>query len=186
MTDLFHRALWLGVAAASLSVQPAFAQGKVDGSTAGTVVAEPSTPTSLGVRWPVIGDRNLNATIAVAYRKAGTDAWAEAYPLFRTYNDRISPDNVVRDGHLFAGSIVDLAPGTEYDVRLTLSDLDGGSIAQTLRLRTASVPRLPATMQRRYVTPLGQGQAAGGSGTQADPFRGLRAALQRAQPGDML
>ncbi len=186
MTDLLHRALWCVAAAVLLSAQPALAQGKVDGATAGTVLAEPSTPTSLGVRWPVIGDKNLNATIAVAYRKTGTDAWAEAYPLFRTFNDRVSPDNVVRDGHLFAGSIVDLAPGTEYDVRLTLSDPDGGSTAQTLRLRTASVPRLPATMQRRYVTPLGQGQAAGGSGTQGDPFRGLRAALQRAQPGDML
>jgi hypothetical protein len=186
MANLLHRVLWPGIAAAWLAVQPAQAQGKVDAAAAGTVAAEPSTPTSLGVRWPVVGDANLNATIAVAYRKAGTEAWAEAYPLFRTFNDRVSPDNAVRDGHLFAGSVVDLAPDTEYEVRLSLDDPDGGSTVRTLRLRTAAVPRLPAAMQRRHVVPLAQGQSPGGSGTQADPFRGLRAALQRAQPGDLL
>jgi hypothetical protein len=186
VANLLHRAVCLGLMAAWAGALPALAQGKVDGSTPGMVQPEPSTPTSLGVRWPVIGDRNLNAGIAVAYRKAGTDAWVEGYPLFRTFNDRISADNIVPDGHLFAGSIVDLTPDTEYEVRLSLSDPDGGSKAQTLRLRTTAVPRLAATMQRRYVTPLGPGQSAGGSGTQNDPFRGLRAALLRAQPGDML
>lgn len=192
MPDLPHRRLPTGLvlalaACAALGAHgDAAAQGKVDASTAGTIVAEPSTPGSLGVRWPVVGDRNLNAAVAVAYRKAGSEAWAEAYPLFRTFNDRVSPDNVVRDGHLYAGSIVDLAPDTEYEVRLSLQDPDGGSVARTLRMRTAAIPRLPATMQRRYVVPLPRGQSPGGSGTERDPFRGLGAALARVQPGDLL
>ena len=183
------RLLQLAVGLASCAIWPgaaAQAQGKVDGSTPGTVVAEPSTPTALAVRWPVVGDRNLNSVIAVAYRKAGTEAWAPGYPLFRTFNDRVSLDNAVADGHLFAGSIVDLTPDTEYDVRLSLEDPDGGSVARTLRMRTAAIPSIPTTMQRRYVLPLAQDQIAGGSGTQADPYRGLRVALQRAQPGDLL
>jgi hypothetical protein len=165
---------------------PATAQGKVDGALPGALTAEASTPHSIGVRWPVVGDRNRNATIAVAYRKVGGEAWAEGYPLFRTYNDRVSPDNVVHDGHLFAGSIVDLTPDTEYEVRLSLDDPDGGSTARTLKMRTAAFPRIQANLQRRYVVALGAGQAAGGSGTEADPWRGLRTALQRAQPGDLL
>jgi hypothetical protein len=174
--------------AAALGAAPlaAQAQGKVDGVTPGAVLAEPATPTSLGVRWSIVGDRNLNATIAVAYRKSGQEAWADGYPLFRAYNDRLSPDNVVADGHLFSGSIVDLTPDTEYEVRLSLNDPDGGSAVRNLKLRTAAVPRLPANLQRRVVVPLAAGQQPGGSGTQADPYRGLRAALQKAQPGDLL
>ena len=122
----------VGVVAVALCAgPPARAQGKVDGVTPGAVVAEPSTPTSLGVRWPIVGDRNLNAGITVAYRKTGQEQWAEGYPLFRAYNDRVSPDNVVADGHLFAGSIVDLAPDTEYEVRLSLNDPDGGSTVRS-------------------------------------------------------
>jgi hypothetical protein len=189
MMRLSRRGLPVVVAALLLlpaAHRPVEAQGKVDGVTPGAVVAEPSTPTSLALRWPIVGDRNLDAMVGVAYRKAGGDSWSEAYPLFRTFNDRVSPDNAVRDGHLFAGSIVDLQPDTEYEVRLSLDDPNGGSAERILRMRTAPVPRLPTTLQRRHVVPLAAGQAAGGSGTQADPYRGLRTALQRAQPGDLL
>jgi hypothetical protein len=53
-------------------------------------------------------------------------------------------------------------------------------------MRTASLPRIPADLKRLYVVPLGAGQKPGGAGTEADPFRGLRTALQRAQPGELL
>ena len=46
MANLLHRVLWPGIAAAWLAVQPAQAQGKVDAAAAGTVAAEPSTPTT--------------------------------------------------------------------------------------------------------------------------------------------
>jgi hypothetical protein len=183
---VLSRVIWGATAALLIGAAPLQAQGNIDGVRPGAVQAEPSTLNSLGVRWPVVGDRNLNAAIAVAYRKAGEEPWAEGYPLFRTYNDRVSPENAVADGHLFAGSIVDLIPDTEYEIRLSLSDPDGGSTTQTLKLRTVPVPTLPGNMQRRFVIPIDAGQQPGGSGTQADPFRGLRAALQRAQPGDLL
>ncbi len=162
------------------------AQGSEDAASPATVVAEPATPTALAIRWPVVGDRNRNATIGVAYRKSGAETWTQAYPLFRTHNDRVSPDNAVRGGHLFAGSIVDLTPDTAYDVRLALEDPDGGSTVRSLRLQTASIPREPDGMQTRNVVPLAPGQPAGGSGTRSDPFRGLKVALARARPGDLL
>lgn len=184
-----HRPLSLNVAAAclaSLLHHAVLAQGKVDAVTPGTIVTEPATPTSIGVRWPVVGDKNLNATVAVSYRMAGPHVWLEGYPLFRTFNDRVSPDNAVPDGHLFAGSIVDLAPDTQYEVRLSLEDPDGGSVVKTVALRTAAVPRLPAAMKRHYVVARALDEAPGGSGTAADPFRGLDVALSRAQAGDLL
>jgi hypothetical protein len=132
----------------------------------------------------VAGDANTNAVIAVYYQTHGAAAWSEGYPLFRTWNDRVSPDNVVPGGHLFAGSIVDLEPGTDYDVRLALRDPDGGSTERVLALRTAQWPRVPTRLAERYVVP--RSGSAGGSGTPDDPYRGLRSALAHARPGDRL
>jgi hypothetical protein len=160
------------------------AQPARDAAVPGAIVAEPSTPTAVALRWPVEGDANTNAVVAVSYRKRGAPAWSDGYPLFRTYNDRVSPDNAVPGGHLFAGSVVDLEPDTEYEVRLALRDPDGGSAERVVALRTAAWPGLPDDLADRYVTPASRD--ADGSGTKAHPYRGLRAALAHARPGDRL
>src|SRR5688572_24396631 len=100
-------------------------QGLVDSVNPQAVVIEPATPAAISVRWPMVGDRNLNATVAVAFRKSGSAEWSHGYPLFRTFNERLSPDNVVPGGHLFAGSVVGLEPATDYALRLDLHDPDG-------------------------------------------------------------
>lgn len=91
-------------------------------SRPGEPVAEPSTFHSLGIRWPVRGDANADAVIDVRYRRRGATAWQKALPLFRTNPEAVSAENRVPDGWLFAGSIVDLAPDTEYEVALALTD----------------------------------------------------------------
>jgi hypothetical protein len=147
-------------------------------------LAEPPTFHSLGVRWSVHGDANANATIDVRYRRRGEAAWQAALPLLRTAPESVSDENRVADGWLFAGSVVDLVPDTEYEIELGLTDPDGGSTQRTLSLRTAAEPREPAGMRVRHVVPAG---AAGGPGTGAasDPFRGLRTAQAAAAPGDL-
>ncbi|HSF48969.1 MAG TPA: hypothetical protein VLA73_11490, partial [Burkholderiales bacterium] len=75
-------------------------------SKPGEIALEPSTPHSLSFRWPVAGDGNGNARVDVAYRRAGSAEWLEAYPLFRVNPDFISRDNQVSGGVLYAGSIV--------------------------------------------------------------------------------
>ncbi len=95
----------------------------------------------------------------------------------------------VPDGWLFAGSVLFLRPGTSYELRLTLDDPDGATsgaalktgVTRLLRAKTRSEPRLPAGMRKRHVVP-GTG---GGSGTSADPFRGLATAQKAAVPGDL-
>ena len=42
--------------------------------------------------------------------------------------------------NLFAGSILDLEPGTEYEVKLTLKDPDGGNAEKILTAKTRSEP----------------------------------------------
>ena len=170
--------------AVSAADRPAATSGD-SASQPGEPVAEPATFHSLGVRWPVRGDANSDAVIGMRFRKPGETAWREALPLFRTDPESVSDDNRVAGGWLFAGSIVDLAPDTEYEVTLALTDPDGGSAQRTLRMRTRAEPREPADMRVRHVVPVKSGDRGGGTGTASDPFRGLRVAQAAAMPGDL-
>ena len=151
----------------------------------GEPAAEPATFHSLGVRWAVRGDANSDAVIGVRYRRPAETAWREGLPLFRTDPESVSDENKVAGGWLFAGSIVDLAPDTEYEVSLTLTDPDGGNTQRTLHMRTGAEPREPAGMRVRHVVPAAATDRGSGTGTESDPFRGLRSAQAAAQPGDL-
>ena len=151
----------------------------------GEPVAEPATFHSLGVRWPVRGDANSDAVIGVRYRRPAETAWREGLPLFRTDPESVSDENRVAGGWLFAGSIVDLVPDTEYEVSLTLTDPDGGNTQRTLHMRTGAEPREPGGMRVRHVVPAAATDRGSGTGTESDPFRGLRSAQAAAQPGDL-
>jgi len=146
---------------------------------------EPATWHSLGIRWPVRGDANATAGIAVQYRQRGVTAWKSALPLSRIDPEASSDENRVPGGWLFAGSIVDLTPETEYEVALSLADADGGSTQRVLLLRTGGEPREPAGMRVRHVVPATAGAGGPGTGTAANPFRGVRAAEAAAAPGDL-
>jgi hypothetical protein len=159
--------------------------GAANASRPGEPVAEPATFHSLGVRWPVHDDANVDAAIGVHYRPKGESAWREGLALFRTDPGSVPAENRVPDGWLFAGSIVDLTPDTEYEVALTLEDPDGGSVRRALTMRTTAEPREPAGMRVRHVVPAAPGDAGPGTGSRDDPFRGLRAAQAAAAPGDL-
>jgi hypothetical protein len=138
------------------------------------------------VRWPVRGDANATAGVAVQYRQRGEAAWKSALPLSRIDPQAGSDKNRVPGGWLFAGSIVELAPETEYEVALSLVDSDGGSRQRVLLMRTRGEPREPPGMRVRHVVPATSGAGGPGTGTAADPFRGVRAAEAAAEPGDLI
>ena len=137
-----------------------------------------STIVSAGIEWRIAGDDNANCAVAVAYRRAGTSAWLPAQPLLRVetglWHHGEDP------GNLLAGSLFSLAPATTYDVRLTLADPDGGAATQIVQVTTHAEPRPDPAGRTLHVVP----GAGGGSGTAADPFRGLAAADAAARPGD--
>ncbi len=153
----------------------------------GEPVLEPATLHSLGAYWIVQGDANANARVTVEYRQAGSGEWRGGPPLFRVEKGAHRNDKgqsklaVPEDGWLFAGSVLFLQPDTAYELRLNLSDPDGGEAQQILQARTIGEPAIPANMRTRYVVP-GDG---GGSGTAEDPFRGLVEAQRNAAPGDL-
>jgi len=152
-----------------------------DDSVPDKLIVEEPTFHCLGVEWFVKGDDNANAAVALAYRKAGTKEWRDAMPLWRvdsTGRIRKIPEGQV----LFAGSVFGLEPGAKYELKLTLKDSDGGGAEEILPASTRPELSLPADMRLRCVVP-GDG---GGSGTKEDPFKGLAAADEAAQPGDIV
>ncbi len=56
----------------------------------------------------------------------------------------------------FAGSLLDLSPDTEYEVRLTMKDPDGvtGQAVQTVRVRTRGEPKAATGGRVLHVYPL--------------------------------
>jgi hypothetical protein len=121
----------------------AYAQNSTE---AGRFVVEHPTLLNLGFEWAIRGDQNRNAAVAVEFRAAGESAWRKALPLVRiggekVYRRRENLDYTVPDG--FAGSILNLLPGTEYECRFQLTDPDGatGQTSHTVRVKTRTEPQ---------------------------------------------
>lgn len=117
-----------------------------NGVQAGKLTVEHPTLLNLGFEWPITGDANRNATVTVQFRAAGESVWREALPLVRiggerVYRAREHLDYTVPDG--FAGSVLNLQPGTEYECRLEMQDPDGvsGVSLQTVKVRTRTEPQ---------------------------------------------
>ena len=126
-----------------------------NGVAPGQFVIEPATLICFGFEWDITGDDNRNATVEVSYRVSGQTAWIDGMPLLRMGGERIMrapytvPDR-------FAGSILDLQPGTQYDVRLTMKDPDGvsGTAVQNVKVRTRAEPTAAAGGRAIHVYPL--------------------------------
>ena len=131
-----------------------------DAVVPGELKLDPPTLVCLGVRWSIEGDANRNATVAVSYREEDAPTWREALPLSYinpgnlTFSRRKTPKGM-RDGWYvekqgdvffrkmppaFAGSIFDLKPATTYEIRLKMTDPDGGGVEKTLKATTRAVP----------------------------------------------
>jgi hypothetical protein len=111
-------------------------------------VVEPATLISLGFEWYIEGDDNHNATVEVSYRKKGDRDWKKALPLLRIQNEEsitkfLSNSIDYITPNLFAGSIFDLEPDTEYQCRFVMSDPDGviGNPQKTIRVCTRPEPK---------------------------------------------
>ncbi|MBC7928539.1 MAG: right-handed parallel beta-helix repeat-containing protein [Bryobacteraceae bacterium] len=179
------------MAAATAAAQNATAPGQF--------VVEHPTLLNLGFEWPVQGDANRNATVAVQFRAAGETAWRNALPLVRIGGENIfrrreNLDYTVPDG--FAGSILNLQPGTEYECQFRLSDPEGvkGEAQHVVKVRTRSEPKPFAGGRTLHV------YAPDYKGERIEPsFTGLLQAYygaglgdwsvvweRRAQPGDTI
>src|SRR5437870_684223 len=129
----------------SLSL-PFFSLQAQDAVKAGRFHIEHPTLLNLGFEWSIEGDANRNAAVAVQFRPVGESRWRDALPLVRiggenVYRRREHLDYTVPPG--FAGSILNLQPGTEYECKFVMADPDGveGEAAHTVRVRTRTEPQ---------------------------------------------
>ena len=147
----------------------------VAGAENATIPGAISTPyptlTCLAVEWLIRGDDNQNGKVEVSYRAVGESEWKQAMPLVRVpagnTGSHTRPTFYWMNKH--SGSIFDLRPDTGYEIRLSLSDPDGGRAVETVTARTRPVPRAAADARVIEVNP-----------------RTLRRAAMRADPGDIL
>jgi hypothetical protein len=135
--------LALSLAAATAGAQDAVRAG-ANAVTPGELVVEPATLINLGFEWWIEGDDNRNASVAVSFRERGESEWREALPLLRLHGERIYSESRVDvvAPNMFAGSILDLEPNTEYEARFVLSDPDGvrGEAQRTATVKTRAEP----------------------------------------------
>lgn len=131
---------------------PAAAQSPID---VGDVEIDPPTVSSLGFSVPIVsGDDNYSATTDISFRQLGATTWLPALQFMRVRPETIGtedpPENfgLPRPEEQFAGSIFKLLPDTEYEVRIGVTDADGGSRIQTVTVRTRSVPRSMPVLAR--------------------------------------
>jgi hypothetical protein len=133
----------------------------------------------IGVVWTVAGDDDLDSTMVVDFRSQGSTAWRPGATAMRAH-----PTLIVNGSALgfntWAASALFLSPGQTYDLRLTLTDPDGGSEVRTVVASTRTRPPAVYGGINRYVVP-GSG---GGDGSQGNPYLGLQPAADNAQPGD--
>jgi hypothetical protein len=133
---------------------------KMDQVKPGKFVVEPPTLISLGFEWYIEGDNNRNAAVNVQYREKGQRAWHKALPMFRIQNEE-SIDKIFSNDidyvapNLFAGSIFDLKPDTEYECMFHISDPDGveGDHERIVVVKTRPEPEACKTGHVYHVYP---------------------------------
>jgi hypothetical protein len=151
----------------------------------GEFTIDPPTLVSLGFAWKIAGDDNRNARVDVTYRKRGEQQWRQGLPLLRLQHEQVF-GGAPREGgghyysyvapNMFAGSLLNLERGTEYECRFVLSDPDGvkGKAEKTVTVRTRAEPQPAAGGHVYHVYPFGY------QGAKQEPaFIGLLAAYYR-------
>src|SRR5688572_19088925 len=123
----------------------AFMVSAADAVTPGKLVVERPTLICLGFEWQIAGDDNRNATVHVTYRMPGEITWKAAMPLLRLGGEKVFRKDLGLDytvPDMFSGSILDLLPATEYEVRFAMQDPEGvrGEAVHVLRAKTRGEP----------------------------------------------
>jgi hypothetical protein len=140
----------------------------------GDIEFDPSTIHTVGLSLPIReGDEDYDASVRVSYRLAGSSTWKEALPLQRVRPDTLSRADPTRFpvGQQFAGSIFDLDPGSQYEIRLTVEDPDGAAITRTGTIATRTIPSDDPVSPRLVA---------------ADSDEAFSLALSQARPGDVI
>lgn len=126
-----------------------------DAVAPGELIVDPPTLICASVQWQFAGDDDRDATCGVEFRKVGDEAWRKGMGLLRVSGDEPTDDGSWYQKPMFAGSVIDLAEDTEYELRLTVTDPDGvtGQATRTVTVRTRAMPVPTEGGEVRHVYP---------------------------------
>ena len=125
-----------------------------DSIQVGDVITDSPTICCLGFSLPVTGDDDYDAVATIEYRFAGASAWSQGLPLLRVRPELTSGESTPGQYGLpvpaqqFAGSLFRLDSNTEYEIRISVTDPDGGDRVQILNATTRSLPRSEPAVPR--------------------------------------
>ena len=131
----------------------------------------PATPEQIALFLPVTGHLPQTATATVRYKQTGSSAWVTGHPLFRIRPPSSTVPAIGSVPDAFAWPIIDVAPGTSYDIEVTVTS-GGVSDVKTLTHATRALPG-PAGTRNKAI--------ASGSTSAA-----IQAAFSSLAPGDVL
>jgi hypothetical protein len=139
-----------------------------DETTPGTITVIP-TFECIGVRASYTGDNNQNNSAILQYRQSG-GTWKTAPEMFAD-----------RANHEYRGSIFWLTPRTQYEVKVTFNDTDGGGSLST----TTSTRDDEPAIGTHYIYASLSGNDTTGNGSESNPYRSLQKAnnVAVATPG---
>ena len=112
---------------------------------------ERATPEQIAFNMPLLVALPEEATATVRYREAGRVDWREAHPLLRINPAWVTGGAPEAPVDAFAGTIFDLAPGTSYEVEVTIAapGIDGEVLQSAVTTRPlppeAGAPTVTAT-----------------------------------------
>ncbi len=179
MTRLRTLAITITIVATVFVSLPDQAQAAPGDEIVAGAIQVDATFENIGVVWQVSGDANLNSTMQLEFRPVGTSDWLAGAMAVRAYPS-ITVNGAPLGLDYWGASAMFLESGGTYDLRLTVTDPEGGSQTQIVSGTTRTLA-VPDTAGRQLHVVPGSG---GGSGTSGDPFLGLQAAADGAQPGD--
>lgn len=138
--------------------RPPVKQAAANWVNPGKFVIERPTLICLGFEWQISGDDNRNSTVEVSYRKVGSTDWKQGMPLFRMGGERVFRKDLGLDyvtAEMFAGSILDLEPNTEYEARFEMHDPDTvrGEAVKIVKVRTRGEPKAARNSRILHVYP---------------------------------
>jgi hypothetical protein len=99
----------------------------------------PATPEQISLLLPVTGSLPQTATATVRYRLSGSSQWLVGHPLYRIRPSYSTTPAVGSLQDAFAWPIIDLQPGTTYEVEVTVSS-SGSQVVKSAQFATRALP----------------------------------------------
>ena len=120
----------------------------------------PATPEQISLFLPLTGSLPQTATAAVRYKPTSSSAWTTGHPLYRIQPAFSTVPVVGSVPDAFAWPIIDLVPGTSYDVEVTITS-GATTDVRTATFTTRALPAAAGTPTRTVFNGLIAGDDSG-------------------------